>query len=439
MSDKQLTVAELLAKAGKDGASTSAPRTRRRRSMDTGGISVAELTGNIPKVNAKPQEARHSSEPIDVEDNKPEQLDVATLQEAARKEAESRLQPKQHLEQQAEPEPEPVAEPEPKVTQFEAITVDRPSNAETIVLSVVDEDAPLRLTTDTFSRVESESLVEAPAEDLAKPVDTLSGNTLLTMAEESLAEAIDEAHTTESAVVEEAAALVGPEPTVQFDPFEEEDDYSDEDFIESDYEDVDDAYLETSYDADSGYDDPDYDEEPATAIFDAAPNVEEEPVTTVDEFANTNFRSSRMAYDDETVANLPLVEDEPEYLEEDEYEQDYQEEIPAYPRTASEPAVIVGNDYDQEEDEEEEKMSIFAVLGMSLIGILFGAGIFYGFQYLWGAFDNRMIVAGLAGGVTLLLVTIVHFMRTDRDILSKVLAFLVGIAMTFGPLLIVGF
>ena len=84
-------------------------------------------------------------------------------------------------------------------------------------------------------------------------------------------------------------------------------------------------------------------------------------------------------------------------------------------------------------------MSIFAVLGMSLIGILFGAGIFYGFQYLWGAFDNRMIVAGLAGGVTLLLVTIVHFMRTDRDILSKVLAFLVGIAMTFGPLLIVWF
>lgn len=430
MSDKQLTVAELLAKAGKDSASTSAPRTRRRRSMDSGGISVAELTGNIPKVNAKPQEARHSSEPIDVEDNKPEQLDVATLQEAARKEAESRLQPKQQLEHQAEPEPEP--EPEAKLTQFEAITVDRPSNAETIVLSVVDEDAPLRLTTDTFSVVGSESVVEAPAEDLAKPVDAATGNALLTMAEESLAEAIDEAHTTESAVVEEAAALVGSEATMQYDPFFEEDDYVDSGYDESDFEDADNTdttFIDTGFISDADYVEEDFDEEPATQVFEATLDHSVEPVTTVDEFANANFKSSRMAFSDETVANLPVIEEEPE---EDYYEQDYQEELVPYPTEAA----VVAEDY---EDEEDEKMSIFAVLGMSLVGILVGAGIFYGFQYLWGAMDNRLIVAGLAAGVTLVLVTIVHFMRTDRDILSKVLAFIVGIAMTFGPLLIVGF
>jgi len=62
--DKQLTVAELLARAGKedsdaDGTSggrarsgkegSEKPRRRRRRSMeDGGGVSVAELTGAVP-------------------------------------------------------------------------------------------------------------------------------------------------------------------------------------------------------------------------------------------------------------------------------------------------------------------------------------------------------------------------------------------------------
>lgn len=70
MSDKdsqggprQLTVAELLARSG---GSTPAQRPpRRHRSIDEGGISVAELTGDLPKVAEKPIESRHSSVPID--------------------------------------------------------------------------------------------------------------------------------------------------------------------------------------------------------------------------------------------------------------------------------------------------------------------------------------------------------------------------------------
>ena len=82
--DKQLTVAELLARAGKEnsdgqgkadaqggsgarksGGDSEKPRRRRRRSMeDGGGVSVAELTGSFPKVTAKPKESKHGS-PID--------------------------------------------------------------------------------------------------------------------------------------------------------------------------------------------------------------------------------------------------------------------------------------------------------------------------------------------------------------------------------------
>ncbi|WIM73129.1 hypothetical protein QP028_05740 [Corynebacterium suedekumii] len=48
MSEKQLTVAELLARAGKENPEGDKPRRRRRRSLEDGGISVAELTGSLP-------------------------------------------------------------------------------------------------------------------------------------------------------------------------------------------------------------------------------------------------------------------------------------------------------------------------------------------------------------------------------------------------------
>ncbi|RNE48962.1 hypothetical protein [Corynebacterium alimapuense] len=65
MSDKQLTVAELLARASNDNPNAEKPRRRRRRSLEEGGISIAELTGSIPAVQEKPAESRHSSVPID--------------------------------------------------------------------------------------------------------------------------------------------------------------------------------------------------------------------------------------------------------------------------------------------------------------------------------------------------------------------------------------
>lgn len=79
-NDKQLTVAELLARAGKDNPDGGErPRRRRRRSLEEGGISVAELTGSFRKVDARPEEAKHSSVPIDepkpAQEEKPEKTE----------------------------------------------------------------------------------------------------------------------------------------------------------------------------------------------------------------------------------------------------------------------------------------------------------------------------------------------------------------------------
>lgn len=70
MADKnQLTVAELLArnkKARGEKDDKEEKRSRRhRRSLEEGGISVAELTGNLKKVKAAPVEAKHTSVSID--------------------------------------------------------------------------------------------------------------------------------------------------------------------------------------------------------------------------------------------------------------------------------------------------------------------------------------------------------------------------------------
>ena len=70
MADKnKLTVAELLARdkkaRGEKGGKDEKRSRRHRRSLDEGGISVAELTGNLKKVKASPAEAKHTSVSID--------------------------------------------------------------------------------------------------------------------------------------------------------------------------------------------------------------------------------------------------------------------------------------------------------------------------------------------------------------------------------------
>lgn len=61
----KLSVADLLARQGVE-QTTSRPR-RRRRSLEEGGVSVAELTGNLPVVDSVPEQPRHTSVPLDAE------------------------------------------------------------------------------------------------------------------------------------------------------------------------------------------------------------------------------------------------------------------------------------------------------------------------------------------------------------------------------------
>ena len=144
MADKnKLTVAELLArdkkargeKGGKDGK-----RSRRhRRSLDEGGISVAELTGNLKKVKASPAEAKHTSVSIDEDApviRAPKAAD-ATEADAAKK---STDKPASQSAAKAAAKPAQTAKPAAAAAAQEAAKKNQPSADDTAVIQRVGKE-----------------------------------------------------------------------------------------------------------------------------------------------------------------------------------------------------------------------------------------------------------------------------------------------------------
>lgn len=159
MSDKQLTVAELLARSGRDTGDSTTPRPRRRRSLEEGGISVAELTGSIPAVKAKPAESKHSSVPIDAPAEEPaaaaasegaEKQELSPVDRTAAKVAEKQAEKAEKVEKTEKAEkaqkpakPAVVEKDEPKAEQVEKKPgTPTPGTDETVVFQKVREEEP---------------------------------------------------------------------------------------------------------------------------------------------------------------------------------------------------------------------------------------------------------------------------------------------------------
>lgn len=91
---------------------------------------------------------------------------------------------------------------------------------------------------------------------------------------------------------------------------------------------------------------------------------------------------------------------------------------------------------DEEVTEEHEKLNPMSILIMVVVGIVLAIVIFKGFEVLWDNFP-RIVVAILALGVTAIMVGVTHALRTARDGFSMFLAGITGLILTFGPLLLV--
>lgn len=148
MADKkQLTVAELLARNAKDRSGEEKSSRRHRRSLDEGGISVAELTGNLEKVKATPAEAKHSSvsidEPAPVIPAPKKEKKEKPQQEAPQKDANKSHGAAIPVEKPTESEPKP-SQPSDEDTRVIQKVKDEPKKAEDKAQSKVESKTELK-------------------------------------------------------------------------------------------------------------------------------------------------------------------------------------------------------------------------------------------------------------------------------------------------------
>ena len=342
MADKnKLTVAELLARDKKARGEKGGKRSRRhRRSLDEGGISVAELTGNLKKVKASPAEAKHTSVSIDEDapvirapkaadatdaDSAKKSTDKPASQSAATTAAQPAA-PK--AAPKAAAKPAQTAKPAAAAAAQETAKKNQPSADDTAVIQRVGK---------------------AKADD-AKPAATKPA-----AAKQATAKPASEKPTADKSGADKvtAAKPVAEKPK-----------------------------------ADKGAKVAGAGAAAAGAGAAAAASV---PAS----------KKAGVAKDAEETGNLPKVEDDEEWIE-----------------------------------EEHEKLNPVSILLMIVAGILLAIVIFKGFEILWDSFP-RLVVAILALCVTAIMVGVTHALRTARDGFSMFLAGFTGLILTFGPLLLV--
>ena len=356
--DKQLTVAELLARSSKErerrGASeqgtdgTEAPRRRRRRSLDEGGISVAELTGSIKRVQSEPARSRHAETTTSAASaasatRKTSQPSASSTpaKSAPAKSAATSAKPASA----AKPIPEVKAEPEKKA--------DTPSTDDTTVISKVEADAQ-----------KSEAKPSASKSATADSATAKSAAAKRTGAKSADAKSADaksaDAKPTGSAAAKSSASQA-----------------------------------------------------PAAKADETTVMPVQSPQATASSAKPAAAAGSAQAGDAAT-GEIPVVAT----------------------GSQADSAELAERDYDDSEAEEDGKLSAVSIVVLALVGIILGAIVFKGFEVLWGRFD-RILVSILALVVSGAMVGVVHALRTARDSVSMTLAGVVGLVLTFGPLLII--
>ena len=327
MADKnKLTVAELLARdkkaRGEKGGKDDKRSRRHRRSLDEGGISVAELTGNLKKVEASPAEAKHTS--VSIDEDAPviraPKAAEATDADSAKK---STDKPASQSAAKAAAKPAQTAKPAAAAAAQEAAKKNQPSADDTAVIQRVGKEKADDAKPAAAKATAAKPAAEKPAADKT------------------------------SADKASAAKPVAEKPKADKD-----------------------AKAAGAGAATAG------------AGAAAAASV---PAS----------KKAGVAKDAEETGNLPKIEDDEEWIE-----------------------------------EEHEKLNPVSILLMIVAGILLAIVIFKGFEILWDSFP-RVIVAILALCVTAIMVGVTHALRTARDGFSMFLAGFTGLILTFGSLLLV--
>ena len=208
--EKQLTVAELLARNKQERTGGDKPR-RRRRSLEEGGVSVAELTGSLKKVEATPAQAKHSN--VDINETapvipapKPEAAQSDAAQSDAAKSAPAQSEA-ERIEALKKAEFAKKAE-EAKKKAAEKKEAEKKATEDKAAASSIDE-APL----DPKAEEDRRILAEKRERDAVKAASTPStgDTTVIKKVEDESATQLEDAPTTEIDRVDDAEDAVPAE------------------------------------------------------------------------------------------------------------------------------------------------------------------------------------------------------------------------------------
>lgn len=472
--DKQLTVAELLARAGKEnsdgqgkagaqggsgarksGSDSEKPRRRRRRSMeDGGGVSVAELTGSFPKVTAKPKESKHGS-PID------ETSSGETSSNKGAKAANAGSEAAQNAATEKPSGPKAPVAAEKKQSATQSVSPATPSTtrkkSKTITVGrKSDEKNNGGIGTKTGGQATS---VQGSSQEKVSSASASASGSAAGIG--NAAKGVGIGNAGNAAGAGSAKAPEKPTPA------------SDETAEISRVTDTTSARTEGGSDKQNqrpnGRDQKNH-ERKETSRKDSETTGEiprVQPGKPVDKAAKTADTASQPVKpgkraDDDTsefqnipdsltqaAAGAPVGGAGQDGAKSTGINSTQKKAAQGAQQTGQPDNLVQENaqpsggpspvhaDADQDDAVSEgEGMSPVAVILLALVGIVLGVVVFKGFEMLWGALNNYL-VAALAVGVTGVMAGIVHALRTERDGLSMTLTAIVGLLLTFGPAILV--
>lgn len=456
--DKQLTVAELLARAGKekkdaDGApgrrgssdkdAAEKPRRRRRRSMEDGGVSVAELTGSFPKVKAKPKESKHGS-PID-EPSVEQTTDAGASAgkpaggKTAAGKPETGQSPAEKLSGSGKPATnaggveKPATKQQVTRTRTKSFTVNRKTSDATAD-GRADKSATAGAITNPGAGAVANADRNSREDVAAKPASNVTAKP----ASKPAAKAKTESTATTESGKPGQAGLNGQtgqgEPAAPSPAAKAADKPSPAADETAEISRVTDAHTGQEKKDASG-----------KTRGDAETTGEIPKVNTTSQVKE----SSNQAKTATQQIGQRAVDDTSEIQKVSGAAAASAQQSKPQPRARGDQQLFTPGQSDQQSpvhagaDAEQEKpaaegegMNPIAVILLALVGIVLGVVVFKGFEMLWGSLNN-FLVAALAVGVTGVMAGVVHALRTERDGLSMSLAVIVGLLLTFGPAVLV--
>ncbi|MCH6197116.1 hypothetical protein MHT86_06350 [Corynebacterium mastitidis] len=416
MSDeeKQLTVAELLerAQANRGSAQRTSGR-RRRRSLEDGGISVAELTGSLSRVKEKPAESKHSSVPIDTPESERRSrprtpsspaatapsvaginatpLSGASFKPAAASPAawgapqQGPATPKSG--QPTRPGVAPAAKGSPAAPA-------RPVKAAAAAPAPAAKPEPEKKNAPAAPTAPAKQQPQRPAQDKAQaPQSAQLIQGTQDSANKSPWPIPDSARRAAPAPRPAAApakgAAAAPKPKAAASP-------------------------ESAKESAS---------EKTAVISPVGGTPQAEKKQAKEKPAEETGRIPRVGDEDSApVASLyQNAQQRPAEADAERGEREGSAEDAAPKKRPKRPA------------EPEPRTGAGSAVLLAVMGVVFGALVFIGFDQLWSSGLSRILVGVLAVAVTGIMVGVVHALRTARDGVSMALAAVVGVLMTFGP------